>query len=193
MRSATFRFVPGMLPWLAITLLHAASTAWSQSGTKPEGVPAGVPSEPRPLAAADDPVNQWVEAGTVDGLMLTVNVDGPTITLASAQPARIVRPRKASDVSGDRVTVRGLSSGAEISTLTVADPLVRVVEREGIVRAEQRTLHLALPTPSAVDEIEVHVSVSGAKARFDVRPYYAEICRVLAEHPLCRQRAATTR
>lgn len=143
---------------------------------------------PRPMAASEDPVNRMVAAATVPGLIVSLKIDGNTIALERAQPARIPKPRDRA-ATGDTVTVTGISGARAVASVTAADPLMVAVEEGGVVRAEQRTIDVALPTPSAIDTIEVRLSATGATARLDVRAAYAEICRALPRDPVCEDKA----
>lgn len=140
---------------------------------------------PAPLDPAADPVNRLVAANTVSGLIVALRIDGVQVALVRAQPARIPKPRRKGPLAGDTVTVIALSGGAPVATVTVRDPTVIVTERTGLTRPDRRTIHAALPTPRAIDAIEVRVSTTGATARFDVREAYDEICRLLPRDPVC--------
>jgi hypothetical protein len=146
-------------------------------------------TDPVPVDPAADPVNRWVAAKTVSGLIVALRIEGPQITLERAQPARIPKPRRRSAVTGDTVTVTALSGAETVAAVTVADPTTVVVEGAGLTRLDRRTIHAAVPTPRAIDAIEVRVSATGATARFDVRSAYEEICRLLPRDPVCAGKA----
>jgi hypothetical protein len=147
-------------------------------------------TEPAPLDPAADPVNRWVAAKTVSGLIVALRIEGPQITLERAQPARIPKPRRRAPVTGDTITVTALSGAETVAAVTVPDPTTVVVEGAGLTRLDRRTVHAAVPTPRAIDAIEVGVGATGATARFDVRPAYEEICRLLPRDPVCAGKAA---
>jgi hypothetical protein len=150
-------------------------------------------TEPAPLDPAADPVNRLVAAQTVSGLIVALRIDGAKVTLERAQPARIPKPRRKGPVEGDSVTVTALSGESRVAAVTVPDQTVIVMERTGMSRPDRRTLHVALPTPRAIDAIEVRVSASRATARFDVRSAYDEICRLLPRDPVCADRTAESK
>jgi hypothetical protein len=165
---------------LAVCVLLAGSfPALSQERT----------TEPAPLDPAADPVNRLVREQTVSGLIVALRIDGSQVTLERAQPARIPKPRRKAPAAGDTVTITALSGGSPVAAVTVPDGTVIVVEGSGLVRPDRRTVHAAVPTPRAIDAIEVRVSVTGATARFDVRPAYEEICRLLPRDPVCAGKA----
>jgi hypothetical protein len=170
---------------LAACLLLPCSLALAQS--------QDTTTEPRPVDPAADPVNRLVAAQTVSGLMVAIRIDGTKVTLERARPARIWRPRGKGPVPGDTVTVAALSGGTRIAEVTVPDRNVLVVEHAGLKRLDLRTVYAAVPTPRAIDAIEVRVRVGGVTERFDVRSAYDEICRLLPRDPVCAGRPETTR
>ena len=130
--------------------------------------------EPRPVAAAEDPVNRKVTASTVDGLVLAITIDGASIRLDSATPARV--PKSAArgrSGGGDRVTAVGSSGGMRVSETTVPDGVLNAEEGGGLVRVPKRQVVLALAAPRALDTVEVSAPATGATARLDVRAAYA--------------------
>jgi hypothetical protein len=142
-------------------------------------------TEPRPVDPAEDVVNRLVTATTVPGLVVSLRIEGNAVTLERAQPARIPKPRERRSTEGDTVTITGLAGAERVASVTVADPVQVAVEESGTFRDERRSVDAALPTPRAIDAIEVRVSTTGATARIDVRPAYAEICRALPNDPVC--------
>lgn len=165
-----------------LALLGISSLARAQERT----------TEPAPLDPAADPVNRLVAANTVTGLIVAVRIEGSQITLDRARPARIPKPR-ARQAAGDTITITGVSGATIVSTVTVPDRALLVEEGRGLVRPERRVIYAALPTPRAIDAIEVRLGGTGATARFDVRRAYEEICRSLPREPVCAGRAAEPR
>jgi hypothetical protein len=152
-----------------ITLTLAAHVSAQEATTRD--------SESRPVAAADDPVNRFVSKKTVDGLIVTVTIDGSAVTLDRATPARIPKPRKLSDkATGDIVTAAGFAGGKRVSQTTVSDQVVNAQEGVGIVRTTRRQLSFTLEAPRAIDTVEVSAPATGASARLDVRSAYAQYC-----------------
>lgn len=130
--------------------------------------------EPRPVAAAEDPVNRKVTASTIDGLVLAVTIDGASIRLDGATAARV--PKSAARVrtgGGDRVTATGYAGGTRISETTVPDGVLNAEEGGGLVRVPKRQVVLVLAAPRALDTVEVSAPATGAIARLDVRAAYA--------------------
>ncbi|MGA7179735.1 MAG: hypothetical protein WBX11_09145 [Thiobacillaceae bacterium] len=136
-------------------------------------------TEPRPVAPADDPVNKWVSASSVDALVIVLTIDGALITLDSATPARVPRAStvRAEPVPGDRVTVTGFAEGAKVSDSAVPDQVLNAQEGVGLVRVSKRQVMLSLAAPRALDTIEISAPATGATARFDVRAAYAPYCK----------------
>jgi hypothetical protein len=136
-------------------------------------------TEPRPVAPADDPVNKWVNASTVEALVIALTIDGTSITLDSATPARVPRAAamRAEPVSGDRVTVSGFAGGAKVSESVVPDQVLNAQEDVGLVRVNKRQVIVSLAAPRALDTIEVTAPATGATARLDVRAAYAPYCK----------------
>jgi hypothetical protein len=165
-----------------IALLGIACLARAQEST----------TEPKPLDPAADPVNRLVAARTVSGLVVRLRIDGAQVSLEHARPARIPRPRSRRP-AGDTITITGVSGAGVVSTVTVPDRSLLVEEGKGLVRPERRVIYAALPTPRAIDAIEVRLGVTGAAARFDVRPAYEEACREFPRDPACGGQAAEPR
>lgn len=170
---------------LLLLLAIAASPAIGQPRPRAETT-----SEPRPVAESEDPVNRYVRRHTVDGLVVRLAIDGASIALLGAQPARVPRRNADPDLRGDTVTITAFTRDRAVGTTRVADRTMAALERVGVVRQARRTIAVALPTPGMVDSIEVRVSASGASQRFDVNPAYAEICRALPRAPVCAGRPA---
>jgi hypothetical protein len=162
-----------------IALLGIAHLARAQEST----------TEPKPLDPAADPVNRLVAARTVSGLVVRLRIDGAQVSLEHARPARIPRPRVRRPAA-DTITIAGVSGTGIVSTVTVPDRALLVEEGGGLKRPERRVIYAALPTPRAIDAIEVRLGVTGAAARFDVREAYEEICRSLPREPACGGQAA---
>jgi hypothetical protein len=156
---------------LAVSL---ASALWIGGVAEAQTKPAAPDLEARPVDASADPVNRKSAASTVDGLVLVVTIDGSSIRLDGATPARI--PRAAAErkrPAGDRVTAVGLAGGARVSETSSADAVLNAEEGGGLVRASRRQVTLSLPAPRALDTVEVSAPATGASARLDVRAAYA--------------------
>ena len=138
----------------------------------------------RPVPETEDELNRFTAANTVDGLVITVTIDGPNISLDQATPARIPnKPRLQIKGEGDLapVTAVGLASGARVSQATVPDSVLRALDDWGgkgeTVRVTRRQVTIPLSAPSALDSVEVSAPATGARATLDVRSAYAELCR----------------
>jgi hypothetical protein len=164
----------------SITLLGISSLVRAQERT----------TEPAPLDPAADPVNRLVAARTVSGLIVGLRIDGAQVTLERARPARFPKPR-ARQAAGDTITITGVSGATIVSRVTVPNRALMVEEGRGLVRPERRVIYAALPTPRAIDAIEVRVSATAASTRLDVRAAYEEICKAFPREPVCAGRSVT--
>jgi hypothetical protein len=126
---------------------------------------------PRPLADADDTLNQRVATQTVDGLVIVLTIDEANITLDSVELARVIR-----NTAGDQVKVVGLSGGREISTTVVPDTVLNASEDTGLVRTVKRQISVALAADQPLDAVRVEAPATSASALLDVRGAYARIC-----------------
>lgn len=135
--------------------------------------------EPHPVAQNDDPVNIWVNASTVDGLVIAVTIDGASIRLDSATPARVPRAAasRGADRAGDQVTAVGFAGGAKVSEISVPDQVLNAEEGVGLVRVTKRQIVLSLPAPRAIDTVEITAPATAATGRFDVSGAYAIYCK----------------
>ena len=149
---------------------------------------------PRPLAEAEDPVNRLAEAQTVDGLVLTVLIDGPAVTLQQAVAARIPRkpqPLALSEREEDFASViaYGYAGGRQVSRAHVPDSVIRALDdwtgRGQTVRVTRREVVIPLPAPQALDSVVVIAPATRAQARLDVRRAYALWCREGGQSPYC--------
>ncbi len=131
---------------------------------------------PRSIAAAEDSLNAAVVASTVDGLVVVVTIDGPTVHLDAATPARIPKARSTGG-GGDRVKAAGFAKGARLSEVDVPDGVVNTQENVGVVRLTKRQVIIPLPAPRPIDTVEVSAPATGATARLDVRAAYEAYCK----------------
>jgi len=180
--------LPAVLAPLLISLPLAAQT----EGPKIRDLPV------TPVADADDPVNRYVATQTVDGLVLSVTIDGPNVTLDQAVPARVRKTVRRPTGTGDYapVTALGFAGGTRISEAIVADSVVRALDdwntphQGALVRVMRRQIVIPLAASRALDTVEVTAPATGAHATLDVRAAYAEYCRAgMAapgrENPMC--------
>jgi hypothetical protein len=148
---------------------------------------------PRPIPEAEDPVNRFVAANTIEGLVLSVTIDGTAVTLDQATPARIRKTQRMQpDREGDLapVTAVGYAGGARISEARAPDSVLRALDdwngRGRLVRVTRRQVLIALPAPRALDTVEIIAPATGARARLDVRAAYARWCRQdVRDNPMC--------
>jgi len=133
---------------------------------------------PRPLADADDALNQRVGTETVDGLAIALTIDEAHITLDSVELARVPRrqARENRNTGGDQVKVTGLVGGREISTTVVPDNVLNASEGGGLVRTGKRQIFVTLAADRPLDAVRVEAPATSASAVLDVRGAYARIC-----------------
>lgn len=172
--------------------LAACTPPASQTGPKAQAQPTTVRDLPkRPVKDADDPINRFVADRTVDGLVLSVTIDGPSVTLDQAVPARVRKTPRKPTGQGDYapVTAIGFAGGARISEVAVPDSVVRALDdwntphQGALVRVTKRQVVIPLAAARALDTVEVTAPATGAHARLDVRAAYAEYCRAGEKAP----------
>jgi len=192
---------------VAFVLAASASAAWAQVGTlnsgnpdlDRQGVDAPIASHGgkaellpgEPVTEADDPVNRLVNSETVDGLLLTITIDGANATLDSATLARVPKrlARADRDVQGDSVEVSGFVDGQEVSRTVVPDNVLNASEGEGLVRTTRRQIALALAADRPLDFVLVRAAATGVDVSLDVRSAYARICEADRGSPWCPRTA----
>lgn len=172
----------------------AASPAFAQS-RQSDNQPAPYASDggtveiipPRPVGPADDPVNQLVAAETTDGLVVTVTIDGSTVTLDSVTPARIPRPARRTKPGADDgvVMARAYSGGDEVGAAFTGDPVLNASEESGLVRLAKRQVSIALPAARPATAIEIEAPASRAKATFNVASAYDAWCKESRDEKIC--------
>lgn len=133
-------------------------------------------------------INDYVRNTTVDGLMIALKVSRTSIELETAVPARIARLVPLPNDAGDRVVATTFWHGRVVSSATVQDPVVLIVEHEGQVRRVAREILFGIPTPEPIDTIEIRLSTNGTTARFEVRQAYDQLCREMPRQPVCADR-----
>jgi hypothetical protein len=182
-----------------VAALAVAGLAWSSAHGQEQNAEAAplAPSAsnggkaellpPRPLAAEADPLNRRVAADTVDGLILTVTIDGDAVVLDSAVAARVPRKlaRAERDPGPDAVKATALANGQVISTTVVPDTVINAQEDGGLVRTPRRQIALVLATDRPADTVAIEAPATGARASLDVRSAYAEICRADPRNKWC--------
>lgn len=130
----------------------------------------------RPVDAASDPVNETVLAGTTEGIVLTLTISGRSVALDGALAARIPKLARR-DSEGEVVRAKAFAGGDLIGEAVVADPIVNILEGEGLVRVEKRQVTIAIIANRPVDRVEVEAAATGARASFDVAGAYGWICQ----------------
>jgi len=182
---------PALFGVIAFALVQAGAHAQNEgevtTGTIQEEMLAPVASEggraellpPRPVAEENDSVNRRVAADTVEGLVLTITIDGDAVRLDAAVPARVPKKlaRTRRDTGADLVFATALASGQVVGRSVVPDTLINASEGDGLVRTPVRQIALVLATERAVDTVTIEAPATGARAELDVRGAYAEICR----------------
>jgi hypothetical protein len=134
---------------------------------------------PRPVDPADDPVNARAAEDGVDGLIVTLTVDGASVTLDGARPARIPKTavRANLNIEGDAVRVSAFAGGDAVSDVVVPDPVLYASEGGGLVRMTRRQVVVAIPADRAIDRIEVEAGATLARSSLDVSGAYADYCK----------------
>ncbi len=186
--------------WFAGILAHSVAMAQTAVPAK-DGQPALPPPSAsdggkvellpaRPIADSADPITQAVAAQTVDGLVLLITIDGATVTLDSAVPARVPRrqARSARVAGGDVVKATAFTGGQALSTTVVPDTVLNASEGGGLVRTERRQISLMLAADRAIEYVTVQALATGASATLDVRPAYARICETDRNSKWCPRR-----
>lgn len=172
----------------ALLVATVATATWAQTPARPDPASVGQPTAshggkaellpPRAVAEADDPVNQKAATDSVDGVVLTITIDGANVSLDGAALARV--PRRAArgdrDPVGDAVKVAGMIGGKVVTTTIVPDNVVNASEGGGLVRTTRRQIVVALATDRPLDSVSVEAPATAAKATLDVRAAYARIC-----------------
>lgn len=174
----------------SVLLLALAACSPPASQTATTGPTAPVQPKIRdlpktPVKDTDDPVNRFVADQTVDGLVLSVTIDGASITLDQAVPARVRKTARKPTGQGDYapVTAIGFAGGARISEVAVPDSVIRALDDwntphlGALVRVTKRQVVIPLAAARALDTVEVTAPATGAHARLDVRAAYADYCR----------------
>lgn len=145
----------------------------------------------QPIAENEDPVNQKVAAETVDGVVLSVTIDGTSVTLNAANLARVPRRMAVADraTGGDTVKATALANGQVIATTVVPDNVLNASEGEGLVRTARREITLVLAADRPIDTVMVEAPATAASASLDLRSAYSNICEADPNSIWCPQRA----
>jgi hypothetical protein len=176
----------------ALAVASALLCSSAQAQTQPPRDSANEPAQPpsashdgktqmlpaRPLRDSEDELNSLTQAQTVDGLVLVLTIDGTSITVDSAVPARVPRRQARSErvVGGDLVRATAFASGQAIATTVAPDTVLNASEGGGLVRTERRQVALVLAVDRAVETVVVEALATNARATLDVRQAYARAC-----------------
>lgn len=155
----------------------------ASDGGKVEVIPA------TPVAPDADPVMRLVAEATVDGLVVSVTIDGASVRLDAAVLARVPKRQARGDraVEGDFVRATAFAGGHVVATTIVPDNVINASEGGGLVRTEKRQLSLALSADRPVETVVVEAPATGARASLDVRPAYARACEADRNSKWCRR------
>jgi hypothetical protein len=143
-------------------------------------------SEPRRVPAAEDPFNQAMMAALTPGLIVTVRISPSGIELQQVEMMLVPKKPRRGDEKGDRIIATSLRNGSPVSSVAATDPVVLFLEEKGQARQEDRTVSLAVPTPTRIDTLVVTVTASGESRRFDVSPVIRDYCARAKGSPTCR-------
>ena len=134
-----------------------------------------------------DPIadNRIVVGQLMPGLVMQLHIDHDAIRLSD--PKLILVPRQPPDPGdGEKVVVSGWRDGERVTTTAIPDQRINAQENAGTVILEQRTLHVALPTPRRIDVVEVAMPGIGEPRRFSVAFVYDRVCRGKPRLEFCR-------
>jgi hypothetical protein len=143
----------------------------------------------RPVAPDADPVMRLVADTMVDGLVVSVTIDGATVTLDSAVLARVPRRQARADraVEGDQVRATAFIGNQSVATTVVPDNVLNASEGGGLVRTDKRQISLALAADRPVDTVTIEALATNARATLDVRQAYARACEADRSSKWCRR------
>lgn len=147
---------------------------------------------PRPVAPQEDPLNAFSEAQTVDGMIVSLTIDGDTAVLEDAVAARVPRTAANRDGKGlddsDVVIVTAFAGGREVARAVVPDLVRNTQEGEGLVLMTRRQLSLALAADRPIDRIQVEAPATNARASFNTSASYDWICEADPRNKWCAGR-----
>jgi hypothetical protein len=153
-------------------------------------------SEPQRVAASEDLFNVAALADLTPGMIAMIRVSPSGIELERAFMMLTPRTPRSAEGTGERIVASLFAGGALVSQTAAADPALLVVESfdergvvaDGeIVRREDRTVSLALPTPRLVDTLQVTVTSTGETETFDVSEVMASYCASAKGEPSCER------
>ena len=144
---------------------------------------------PRPVQPAEDPVVRFVNETTIEGLVVSITIDGKAVTLDGASLARVPRKQARADrkVEGDAVTATAMAGAQVVATTVVPDNVLNAEEGRGLVRTERRQLVIALAADRPVDKVVIDAPATGARGELDVRGVFARMCEMDARSKWCRR------
>jgi hypothetical protein len=177
---------------LSVLMTAVCASAFAQTNDR-EPTPTASPGgkvqiiPPRPIDAANDPVNARSAEATADGLAIVVTIDGANVTLDSAVFARVPRAMARADrkVSGDIVRATAFAGGQRIASSVAPDMTVNASEQDGLVRVTKRQVELVLAADRPIERVDIEAPATNARASLDVRSAYAVICRADPRNKWC--------
>ena len=143
-------------------------------------------SEPRPVAATEDTFDVSMDTTLTPGLVVTIRVSPGGIELQRTRMMLVPKNPRGGYSEGDRIVIRSLAQGSLVSEVIARDAVVMFAEGMGQARREDRTLSVAIPTPTLVDTLEITVTASGKSKTFDVSQTFQEYCARAQDNPTCR-------
>jgi hypothetical protein len=184
-----------MVRRITVVALGVALLGGCVTGTDAVVEPTIAVTQPEPIAASEDPFNVAALSGLGPGMIVEIRVSPAGIELQQAFMMLTPRTVRSADVPGDRIVATLSGGGTQVSQTATADSAVVIVEsfdergvvKGEIVRQDDRTVSLALPTPRRVDTLEVTVTSTGVTERFDVSDVMDGYCATARSEPSCER------
>lgn len=142
-------------------------------------------SSPRSVDAQQD--NAAVLEQASPGIVIKLQIEGNEVRSFEVQIAGI-SGNSTGGHSDEVVGVKGMSGGATVASMSIADQRVNAAEDVGIVMNENRTLIGMLVLPARIDSLEVTISGAERAQELDVRGIFDEYCERYATQPICSRK-----
>jgi hypothetical protein len=177
-----------MRSWSPATVMVAglAVVGGCATGTDTVVDPRITVSAARPASADEDIFNAAVMSALAPGMIVTVRVTPAGIELQHAYMMLVPKTPRAPKGPGDQIIVTAFNKGTQVSQTAATDPVAVFLEGKSVARNEDRTVSLAITTPSLVDTLEIRVTSIRASQKFDVAPIMSAYCVATPAQPACR-------